>query len=61
MEHSVFGTVIEGEYPDDVTGAVVRAMAEILRDETPTYGELADRLDTAPSRSAATAIGTRCR
>lgn len=41
--------------PDDFTGAVMDAMAEIPYGETRTYGELAAELDTA-----AVAVGGAC-
>lgn len=41
--------------PSGFTGAVMGAMAEIPYGETRTYGDLADRLDTAP-----VAVGGAC-
>jgi methylated-DNA-[protein]-cysteine S-methyltransferase len=42
-------------YPDDFTGAVMRAMAAIPYGETRTYGDLATTLDTS-----AIAVGGAC-
>lgn len=42
-------------FPDDFTGSVMEAMADIPHGETRTYGELASELDTA-----AIAIGQAC-
>ena len=42
-------------YPDDFTGAVMRAMAAIPYGETRTYGELAETLETS-----AVAVGGAC-
>lgn len=46
---------LEVEYPDDFTGAVMRAMARIPAGETRTYGDLAAELETAPI-----AVGQAC-
>ncbi|TYL39446.1 cysteine methyltransferase [Natronococcus pandeyae] len=46
---------LEVEYPDDFTGAVMRAMARIPAGETRTYGDLASELETAPI-----AVGQAC-
>lgn len=43
------------EYPDGLTGDVMRVMREIPRGETRTYGEVARELDTA-----AVAVGQAC-
>nr|WP_247414442.1 methylated-DNA--[protein]-cysteine S-methyltransferase [Halomarina salina] len=42
-------------YPDDFTGRVMRAMSEIPRGETRTYGDIAADLDTS-----AIAVGGAC-
>lgn len=46
---------LEIEYPDDFTGAVMRAMARIPFGEIRTYGDLAADLETAPI-----AVGQAC-
>ncbi|WP_254521519.1 methylated-DNA--[protein]-cysteine S-methyltransferase [Natrinema caseinilyticum] len=46
---------VEIAYPDDFTGRVMRAMAEIPAGDTRTYGEIAADLETAPI-----AVGQAC-
>ncbi|MDF9747178.1 methylated-DNA--[protein]-cysteine S-methyltransferase [Natrinema salsiterrestre] len=46
---------LEITYPDDFTGAVMRAMTDIPVGETRTYGEIASALDSAPI-----AVGQAC-
>ncbi len=43
------------EYPDDFTGQVMQAMAEIPAGETRTYGDIAGDLESAPI-----AVGQAC-
>ena len=43
------------EYPDDFTGQVMQAMAEIPAGETRTYGDIATDLESAPI-----AVGQAC-
>lgn len=43
------------EYPEGLTGDVMRVMAEIPRGRTRTYGDIAEELDTA-----AQAVGQAC-
>ncbi|WP_435361178.1 methylated-DNA--[protein]-cysteine S-methyltransferase [Haloarchaeobius sp. DFWS5] len=46
---------LDVDFPDDFTGRVMRAMCEIPRGETRTYGEVAESLDTSP-----VAVGQAC-
>lgn len=46
---------LDVNFPDDFTGRVMKAMAEIPAGETRTYGDLAVDLDTAPR-----AVGGAC-
>ncbi|WP_436346144.1 methylated-DNA--[protein]-cysteine S-methyltransferase [Natronorubrum sp. FCH18a] len=46
---------LEIEYPDNFTGAVMRAMTEIPAGETRTYGDIAADLESAPI-----AVGQAC-
>ncbi|WP_254531977.1 methylated-DNA--[protein]-cysteine S-methyltransferase [Natrinema gelatinilyticum] len=46
---------VDVAYPDDFTGRVMRAMAEIPAGDTRTYGEIASELETSPI-----AVGQAC-
>ncbi len=46
---------VDVRFPDDLTGDVMRAMAQIPYGETRTYGDLAAELDTSP-----VAVGQAC-